>query len=256
VRRAEVNKSASQKVLVTGAAGGIGKACVARLLRDGHAVVAFDHDRKALDAAFAGTDPNLQVVSGDVSRPEDCAMAINTAVARFGRVDALMHWAGIHSRGYWSELSAEEFNHVLAVNVTGSFLMAQAAARHMAQRGRGSIVLCSSTSVLVGAIGGHTGHGGPAYVASKAAIIGLVRSLARAVGASGVRVNGITPGVTDTPMISSYSPREREYQAQCCPLGRIANPDDIVGAGCFLISDDARFINGEMIIVNGGATFG
>lgn len=256
MRGAELKDSGPQAVLVTGAAGGIGKASVVRLLQDGRGVVAFDRSRTSLAAAFDGRNPQLQIFEGDVARPDDCAAAVSAAIDRFGRLDAVMHWAGIHSRGYWSDLTVEEFNRVLAVNVTGSFLMAQAAARHMVTKRVGSIVLCSSTSTLVGTIGGQTGHGGPAYVASKAAIVGLVRSLARALGPSGVRVNGITPGVTDTPMISNYSAEEREAQAQRCPLGRIGTPNDIVGVACFLTSDDAEFVNGEMIIVNGGALFG
>jgi 3-oxoacyl-[acyl-carrier protein] reductase len=256
VRRAELIKVSPQVVLVTGAGGGIGKASVERLLSNGQKVFAFDHNHATLTAAFGSGSQDLQLFVGDVSRSEDCATAVDAAVNRFGKLDGVMHWAGIHSRGTWSELTAEDFNRVLAVNVTGSFLMAQAAARQMSERHRGSIVLCSSTSVLVGTIGGQTGHGGAAYVASKAAIVGLVRSLARAVGPKGVRVNGITPGVTDTPMIANYSPEERTAQADRCPLGRIGTPDDVVGVACFLLSDDAAFINGEMIIVNGGAIFG
>jgi NAD(P)-dependent dehydrogenase (short-subunit alcohol dehydrogenase family) len=251
-----LNTPTLQAVIVTGAASGIGRACVRRLLKDGRKVLALDRNHDALTDAFGSGGPKLRLLAGDVARAEDCAAAADAAVTHFDGFDALLHWAGIHSRAYWSELTAAEFNHVLAVNVTGSFLMAQAAARHMAANRRGSIVLCSSTSVLVGAIGGQTGHGGAAYVASKAAIVGLVRSLARALGPSGVRVNGVTPGVTDTPMIANYPPEEREAQAQRCPLGRIGRPEDIVAAGCFLISDDAGYINGETIIVNGGAIFG
>jgi 3-oxoacyl-[acyl-carrier protein] reductase len=256
MRDVELKDPAPKTVLVTGAAGGIGKATVARLLKDGSRVLALDKSRRWLNSALGDGSSDLQLAEGDVSRPDDCAIAVNAALEHFGRLDAVVHWAGIHSRGYWTDLTAEEFNHVLAVNVTGSFLIAQAAARYMTANGGGSIVLCSSTSTLAGTIGGQTGHGGAAYVASKAAIVGLVRSLARALGPSGVRVNGITPGVTDTPMISGYSAEEREAQTQRCPLGRIGTPDDVVGAACFLISDDGRFVNGEMIIVNGGAIFG
>ena len=96
----------------------------------------------------------------------------------------------------------------------------------------------------------------PAYVASKSALIGLVRSLARAVGPQGVRVNGIAPGVTETPMIANYSQQHRASQIARTPLGTLAVPDDIASVACFLASDGARYMAGETVIVNGGANFG
>lgn len=126
----------------------------------------------------------------------------------------------------------------------------------MKQRRQGAIVLCSSASILAGPIGGQTGSGGPAYVSSKAAIIGLVRTLARALGPDGIRVNEILPGVTETSMIADYSKENRDGQIYRVPLGRIGEPDEIAAVGCFLISDDAKYITGETVIVNGGAAFG
>jgi len=111
-------------------------------------------------------------------------------------------------------------------------------------------------SVLNGSIGGPPGNGGPAYVTSKAAITGLVRSLARALGPSGIRVNAVSPGVTDTPMIDTYTPQQRETTLSRVPLGRLADPAEIASVGCFLITDAARYMSGEVVIVNGGAQFG
>ncbi|HZT52482.1 MAG TPA: SDR family oxidoreductase, partial [Stellaceae bacterium] len=99
-------------------------------------------------------------------------------------------------------------------------------------------------------------NGGPAYVTSKAAITGLVRSLARALGPQGVRVNAVAPGVTDTPMIDTYTPEQRTASIGRVPLGRLAAPEEIASVGCFLISDAARYMTGEVVIVNGGAQFG
>jgi NAD(P)-dependent dehydrogenase (short-subunit alcohol dehydrogenase family) len=247
-----------RSVLVTGAASGIGLACVERLLKDGYQVVAFDLARDALESAL--TQPadrsQLEFFAGDVSRPTDCAAATELAVRRFGKLDSVLHWAARHSSAHWTKLDAEECNRVMSVNVTGSFLIAQAAARHMQARQFGAIVLCSSTAMIAGPIGGEAGNGGPAYVASKAAIVGLVRSLARALGPSGIRVNAVAPGVTETPMIGNYSVENRATQQARVPLGRIAEPDDIAAVGCFLISDASRYVNGETVIVNGGANFG
>jgi len=245
-----------QVVLVTGAASGIGNACAEKLLEEGHSVIALDLDEATLRAALPKERSNLLCFAGDVSRSETATSAVNTAVEKFGRLDAVTHWAAAHSTTFWSELGAEEFNRILSVNVTGAFLIAQAAARHMRERRSGSIVLTSSTSMLAGAMGGKTGSGGPAYVASKAAIIGLVRTLANALGREGIRVNGVAPGVVETPMIATYSPEHRSLQPGRVPLGRIGTPEEIADVGCFLISEAARYINGETIIVNGGANFG
>ncbi len=246
----------AQTVLVTGAASGIGKASARQLLEAGYEVAALDLDLATLRAALPADRPVLELVAGDVSRQADCQAAIDKAVTRFGKIDAVIHWAAKHSTTYWTELTADEFNRILAVNTTGSFLIAQAAARQMTKQKAGAIVLASSTSMIAGATGGTAGNGGPAYVASKAAIIGLVRSLARALGPSGIRVNAVAPGVTETPMIATYSAENRATQQARVPLGRLGDPDEIASVAGFLISDAARYVNGETIIVNGGSNFG
>ena len=243
-------------VIVTGAASGIGKACAENLLDAGASVMAFDRDEGALRAAFPSERERVRICTGDVAKREDCEHTVETAVRQFGGLDAVIHCAGVHSSRFWTELDAEEFNRVLAVNVTGSFLVAQAAAKHMARRRAGAIVLTSSSNVLVGGVGGQAGVGGPAYVASKAAIIGLVRSLARSLGPEGIRVNGIAPGATDTPMIGNYSAEHRAAQAARSPLGHIASAKEIADVACFLASDGARYMTGETVIVNGGTNFG
>jgi 3-oxoacyl-[acyl-carrier protein] reductase len=247
---------ARMTVLVTGAASGIGNASARQLLAAGHEVVGVDLDAQAVRASLKPSHEEFEPVSADISREEDCQAAAQRAISRFGKIDALLHWAAKHSRTYWSELTAEEFNRLLAVNTTGSFLIAQAAARQMLPRKFGAIVLASSTAVIASTTGGQAGSGGQAYVASKAAISGRVRSLGRAMGPSGIRVNGISPGVTDTPMIAAYSAENRALQEARVPLGRVAQADEIASVGTFLISDDARYINGETIIVDGGAAFG
>jgi 3-oxoacyl-[acyl-carrier protein] reductase len=243
-------------VLVTGAASGIGRACAELLLQSGANVAAFDRDANGLKATFSSVSWPIATVAGDVSKSDDCVAAVRTAADRFGRVDGLIHCAAIHSSRFWTELEADELNRVLAVNVTGSFLIAKAAAEHMVKNKTGAIVLTSSSNVITGGVGGAAGLGGPAYVASKAAIIGLVRSLARSLGPSGIRVNGISPGVTDTPMIANYSTEHRAAQVTRSALGHIAEPDEIAGVACFLTTPAARYVTGEVVIVNGGSNFG
>ncbi len=241
-------------VLVTGAASGIGLACVRMLRESGANVVAFDIQGERMAEELSGND-DLVLHTGDVSDPVACADVVAVALKRFAVLDALIHWGAAHSSARWDELDAEECNQVMAVNVTGSFLIAQAAARPMVERGQGAIVLTTSTSDLHGVTGG-AGQGGPAYVASKGAVIALTRSLARALGPHGVRVNAVSPGITETPMIGAYSEGQRDAMLQRFPLGRFAAPEEIANAGLYLISEAASFMTGEVMHVNGGSNFG
>ena len=244
-----------QTVLVTGAASGIGLASVRMLRDDGAQVLAFDIQGDRMADELGDGDDSLAIVAGDVSDPAACEGAVAAALERFAALDALIHWGAAHSSARWDELGAEECNRILAVNVTGSFLIAQAAARPMVAKRRGAIVLTTSASVLHGVTGGD-GQGGPAYVASKGAVIALTRSLARALGPDGVRVNAVSPGLTETPMIAAYSDEQRAAMKQRFPLGRFATPDEIAHAGLYLISDKASFMTGEVMHVNGGSNFG
>lgn len=242
-------------VLVTGAASGIGHACAKLLLADGANVVALDPQEDRMREAFGDDNPQLFLLGGDVSIPDHCEEAVAATVDRYGALDALIHCGAAHSSARWDELDAAEMNRVLAVNVTGSFLIAQAAASHMTARGSGAIVLTTSASVLHGVTGGN-GQGGPAYVSSKGAVIALTRSLARALGPKGIRVNAVSPGLTETAMIAGYTDRQRADMTRRFPLGRFAAPEEIAEAALFLISDKASFMTGENMHVNGGSNFG
>jgi len=245
----------SQTVIVTGAASGIGLACTKLLLARGAQVTAFDLQGAQMKKNLPQDDLNLIQISGDVSDSLICKTVVEKTLTQFGKLDSLIHWGAAHSSARWDELQADECNRIMAVNVTGTFLISQAAAKPMAKQGKGAIVLCTSTSVLHGVTGGE-GQGGPAYVASKGAVIALTRSLARALGPDGVRVNAVSPGITETPMIKKYSQQQRENMKQRFPLGRFAEPEEIAEAGIYLISDKASFMTGETMHVNGGSNFG
>jgi len=248
-----------QRVIVTGAASGIGLACTKLLLAEGARVTAFDIQGELMAQNLAkhlpADEANLHLVAGDVSDPAVCEQVVAETMTQFGGLDALIHWGAAHSSARWDELGADECNRIMAVNVTGTFLIAQAAAKPMIKQGKGAIVLCTSTSVLHGVTGGQ-GQGGPAYVASKGAVIALTRSLARALGPEGVRVNVVSPGITETAMIEEYSEEQRDNMKQRFPLGRFAKAEEIAEAGLFLISDKASFMTGETMHVNGGSNFG
>ena len=217
--RAENDKNT---VMVTGAASGIGYACVRNLLRDGVLVVAADLADIPVALVAAG---DCLAQTFDVSSPNACKSAVSEACDKFGELGALIHFAGIHHTKTWEEVDADDFARVIAVNVTGSFLIAQAAAETMRETG-GAIVLSASGGVELGGVGGD-GRGGPAYISSKAAIRGLTRSLARSPGKYNIRVNAVSPGATETPMIGTYDNAARDGAVNRTPLGRIALPEDI-----------------------------
>lgn len=245
----------SRTVLVTGAASGIGLACARILREEGHRVAAFDIDAQRLAYSLPPGSENLLLLTGDASRAESCHYAVSRTVDRFGSLEAVVHWAAVLSDAPWNDLTAEEMNQILAINVTGSFLVAQAAARVMSGKGRGAIVLASSDSVLSAPSGGG-GAAGPAYVASKGAIIALTRSLSRALAPQGIRVNAVAPGLTDTPMLDGLSDATRAAILARVPEHRLGLPEEIARTAVFLISDAASFVNGQTLFVNGGASFG
>lgn len=239
-------------VLVTGAASGIGLASAKLLLEDGCRILAFDPQEDRMRSELPSCE-EISFFGGDVSKTEDCGAAVEQTVSEFGGLDALLHWGAAHSTKRWDELDADESNFIMAVNVTGSFLISQAAARHMMENDGGSIVLTTSASMLYGVTGGN-GQGGPAYTTSKAAIIGLNRSLARSL-APKVRCNAVSPGIAETNMIAEYTEEQRSAMTMRFPMGRFGEPDEIANAGIFLISDKASFITGEVIHANGGSNF-
>lgn len=243
----------AKTAIVTGAASGIGRATTATLLAQGWNVAGADRDAVMPPA---GTDASrFFALNCDVAEAGDCARAVNETAARFGALDALLHFAAIHATQTWDELDAAVFNRVLAVNVTGSFLMAQAAGAYMKDHGGGAIVLAGSGSINSSGVGGH-GRGGPAYVSSKAAIIGLTRALARSLGPHGIRVNAVSPGATETAMTAEYSDAAKAKVAERTLVGRMGQPHEIAEAAAFLASDKSSYITGEIVNVNGGGSFG
>jgi NAD(P)-dependent dehydrogenase (short-subunit alcohol dehydrogenase family) len=239
--------------LVTGAASGIGRACARRLLDEGHRVAALDVSPVGQEFVNGSAD-RLLALSADVSSEADCRRAVTGTIERFGGLDGLVHMAALHSTKTWEEADAAEFNRIMAINVTGSFLIAKAAAVPMKAQGRGAIVFASSTVMNSGGVGGH-GRGGPAYATSKAAIVGLTRSLARALAPYGIRVNAVSPGSTDTAMTAGYSAAARKLLAERVPLGRIGRPEEIAAVACFLVGEGASYIVGDVVNANGGGSF-
>lgn len=245
-----------KSIIVTGAASGIGRACARRLLSAGNQVVAVDLDRDALEQNLGPETDDLKYVAGDVARTATADGAAATAVASFGGVDGLAHFAAAHSKLNWEKADEHEFNRIMSINVTGPFLMAKAAAQVMIDRGtKGSIVLTASGGVLMGGTG-ENGRGGPAYTTSKGGVLVLVRTLAKSWGKYGIRVNAISPGVVETAMTAEYSDEAMAGAASRAALGRVSQPEEQAAAAIWLLSDEAGFITGENTNINGGAAFG
>jgi NAD(P)-dependent dehydrogenase (short-subunit alcohol dehydrogenase family) len=246
-----MTRLAGKIALVTGAQQGIGRAIAIACAREGADVlVNFLDDpaaaeRVAAEARAAGV--RALVARGDVARSADVQALVGRAVQELGGVDILVNNAGIYPRSLFLELAEDEWDRVLDVNLKGSFLCAQAAARAMIAGGRpGSIINLSSSSIRGQARGVH-------YTASKGGIVTMTRSMALELAPHRIRVNAIAPGTTDTAQPrGGHTEAELCAMAQTIPLGRIAQPEDIAAVAVFLASDEARHMTGQTLHVNGG----
>jgi NAD(P)-dependent dehydrogenase (short-subunit alcohol dehydrogenase family) len=232
-------------VVVTGAGSGIGHAITRRLLADGFRVCACDIAPGLLDGM---PHQALTVAQLDVRHKP----SLDAAVARFldsaGRIDGLVACAGIYKTQPFLDLDEATWDKTFDINLKGAFFSCQAVLPAMRRQRRGSIVLFSSTLARQGALRG--AH----YAATKGGILGFARSLALEVAQDGVRVNVISPGVTDTAMPREHATdADLDAAAKKIPLGRIGRPEDMADAALFLLDDDSSFVTGQDLRVNGGA---
>jgi 3-oxoacyl-[acyl-carrier protein] reductase len=243
---------AGKVALVTGAQQGIGRALAIAVAREGADVaVNFLDDAAAAERVaqeVRALGRRAVVVQADVARRPDVEAMVTTVVKEIGPPDILMNNAGVFPRSPFLELDEREWDHVLGVNLKGSFLCAQAAARAMVAAGRGGAIVNLASSAVRG------DPRGVHYSASKAGVVGMTRAMALALAPHRVRVNAIAPGTTDTAQ-PRYGNTEAELaeRARQIPLGRMAQPEEIARVAVFLASDDAVFITGEVIHANGGA---
>lgn len=231
--------------LVTGGASGIGLACARALAAEGARVVVADLNAEA--AAEAARGVGGASVAVDVTSPDDVRHAVAAAVEAFGALDVLVTCAGIFHSTPLDRLAPEEWDRIQAVNLRGTFLVAQAALDVMIPRRSGRIVTIAS---LAGQVGGLAS--GASYAASKAGVAGLTKSLARFAGPHGITVNTVNPGIIATPMTAVLSEEQRAALVERTPLGRVGTAEEVAAVVVFLASDGASYIHGAHVDVNGG----
>jgi len=239
-----------KNILVTGGASGIGQATATRFLEESCNVCVLDR-RADARARVSNELPGLAaVIDADVTSLEQVEAAFEQAIAQMGSVDVLINNAGISIRHDFLDITPEEWDEVIAVNLTGVFYVAQTAARHMVARGSGVILNTASTNGSIGSP--HYAD----YNASKAGVISLTQTMALEL-APAVRVNAISPGYVLTPMQrAEYTDEMLAAVNSGIPLGRHAMPEEIAGLFAYLASDDAAFATGQVYVMDGGEAAG
>lgn len=247
----EFQRYAGQVAVITGAASGIGREIALRLCREGARVALWDVDRERLEAARAETTAAGSEVSSkllDVTAENHVAGGFDEVVSRWGRLDVFVHAAGIVGPTGTDAIDypADDFRRIVDVNLTGSFITAKHALRHMVPRKYGRVLLLAS-------VAGKEGNPGMAgYSASKAGVIGLVKALGKEYAAGAVTVNGIAPGVVATPMNQGTSPQMLEYMIAKIPMQRVGTTAEAAALACWICSPEASFTTGFVYDLSGG----
>lgn len=239
-----------QTAIVTGGSRGIGRAVAMRLAKDGMNLVI---NYRGNSAAAEETERlcrelgvEVLLVQGDVSRAEDCEKLAAQAKEAFGRVDVLVNNAGITRDGLLARMTEEDFRAVLDVNLVGPWNMMKAVNRIMMKQRYGRIVNLSSVTGLMGNMGQTN------YAAAKAGIVGMTKSYAREVASRGITVNAVAPGFIDTDMTEAMPEGAKDKIITGIPMGRTGKPEDVAEAVAFLASEQAGYITGEVLRVDGG----
>lgn len=241
----------NKTVVVTGGADGIGKAAVTRFASEGATVIIWDMNaekgnKTALELAGYGAKVVFEKVN--TADYDDVNRATEKAVNEFGQIHVLINNAGITRDASIKKMTPDQWQQVIDVNLSGVFYCAKAVGMHMMEKGYGRII---NTSSVVGLYGN---FGQTNYVAAKAGVIGMTKTLGREMGRKGVTVNAVAPGFIATEMVKKMPENVLQGMKDKTPVGRLGNPDEIAAAYAFLASDEAAFINCTVLSVDGGIT--
>jgi 3-oxoacyl-[acyl-carrier protein] reductase len=234
--------------LVTGASRGIGRAIAQTLAKQGATVVAAarGENARAVAEEITAAGGRAEFATMDVAATESAEEAVGGVIGRHGRIDILVNNAGITRDQLMLRLKREDWDAVIATNLTAAFSLTQAVLKPMIRQRNGRIICISS-------VVGQSGNAGQAnYAASKAGLIGFAKSIAHEVASRNITVNVVAPGLIDTDMTRALTGNAHEDWASKIPLKRLGTPDDIAAAVCFLASDEAAYITGQVLAVNGG----
>ncbi|MFT8665160.1 MAG: SDR family NAD(P)-dependent oxidoreductase [Acetobacter orientalis] len=249
VSRQTIGRVANKVTVITGAARGMGRATAERFAQEGAKLVLNDRDQAPLDElvqTLNANGTNAIGVAGDVASEADIKRLIQEAVSTFGGIDILVANAGIIPEADLASATADLWDHTMAVDGRGMFLSCKYAAAEMVKAGRGAIVCLSSISAFAGQKG-QAVYGPAKFVAS-----GLTKHLAIDLADKGVRVNAVAPGTIDTPAVAGLGKEGIEKVVSLHPLGRMGKPEEVANAILFLASDEASFITGAVLPVDGG----
>lgn len=239
---------AGKVAVITGGLGGIGKATVLRFLEEGAKIVIGDFNLEGAEATLSElhAGDRVKIVRTDVTSPEQVRKMAEAALAAYGKIDILINNAGITIDGFLTKMEEGAWQKVIDVNLTGVFNCTKAVVPYMIEQGSGVVLNASSVVALYGNIGQTN------YAATKAGVIGMTKSWAKEYGPKGIRVNAVAPGFILTDMTAKVPHKILDALASKTPLRKLGKPEDIAAAYLFLASDEAGYINGTVLSVDGG----
>ncbi|MGE7988589.1 3-oxoacyl-ACP reductase FabG [Lysinibacillus fusiformis] len=231
--------------IITGAANGIGYAAAERFIEEGAVVFIADYNNDAGDAAVQRLGEKATFIQVDVSNRESVKQLVATVIEQVGCIDILVNNAGITRDAMLTKMTEDQFQQVLDVNLTGVFQCTQEVIPHMVAAGSGKIINTSSVSGVYGNVGQTN------YAATKAAIVGMTKTWAKELGRKGINVNAVAPGFTETDMVKKMPENILAQMRSIVPLQRLGTPRDIANAYLFLASDEASYVHGHTLHVDG-----